>query len=263
MIGIQYFCMLYSIWCSHIYTASDTCTTVITAITILKTLNNFSQLHTCLWVTIYTCCMCFKLRNRIGIWAWWLPLWASLLWVLVPPGDCYHRIPIAFLQSQVPYTVLFNKSPNYNFLRNFGCSCYSFLRPCNKHKLDFRSHECLLLGYSISHKDYKCLYPNDKLYVSKDVIFNELKYPYNDLFPPLSNFVTSSKSDFLPNAHIPLVSPSPNELTHSSQHAETNSISVSIDPSRSLLNTEFPNSQNVTSSSPLSNVEPNSVTNEN
>ena len=102
--------------------------------------------------------------------------------------------------------------------------------------------------------------PNGKLYVFKDVIFNELKYPYNDLFLPLSNSVTSSKSDFLPNAHIPLVSPSPNKLTHSSQHVETNSIFVSVDPSRSL-NTEFPNSQNVISSS-FSNAEPNSITNE-
>jgi len=172
-----------------------------------------------------------------------------------------NKLPTASLQFQVPYTVLFNKSPNYNFFRNFGCSCYPFLRPYNKHKLNFRSHECLFLGYSTSHKGYKCLSPNGKLYVSKDVIFNELKYPYNDLFPPLSNSVTSSKSDFLPTAHIPLVSTSPNELTHSSQHVETNFISVSVDPSRSL-NTKFPNSQNVTSFSPLSNAEPNSVTNE-
>ena len=66
---------------------------------------------------------------------------------------------------------------------------------------------------------------------------------------------------FLPTAHIPLVSPSPNEPTPSSQHAKTNSTSVSDDPSISL-NTKFPNSQNVTSSSPLSNVEPNFFTNE-
>ena len=51
------------------------------------------------------------------------------------------------------------------------------------------------------------------------------------------------------------MSPFPNEPTLSSQHAEANSTSVSVDPFRSL-NTEFPNSQNVTSSSPLSNAEP-------
>ena len=119
----------------------------------------------------------------------------------------------------------------------------------------------MFLGYSTSHKGYKCLSPNGKLYVSKDVIFNELKYPYNDLFPPLSNSVTSSKSDFLPTAHIPLVSPSPNEPTPSSQHVETNSTSIRVDPSISL-NTKFLNSQNIPSCSPLSNVEPNFVNNE-
>ena len=38
-----------------------------------------------------------------------------------------NRYPIASLKFQVPYIVLFNKSPNYNFLRNFGCSCYPFM----------------------------------------------------------------------------------------------------------------------------------------
>lgn len=61
-----------------------------------------------------------------------------------------NRIPTTSLKFQVPYIVLFNKSPNYNFLRNFGCSCYPFLIPYNKHKLDFRLHECLFLSYSIS-----------------------------------------------------------------------------------------------------------------
>ena len=40
----------------------------------------------------------------------------------------------------------------------------------------------VFLGYSTSHKDYKCLSPTGKLFISKDVVFNEVKFPYLYLF---------------------------------------------------------------------------------
>lgn len=58
-----------------------------------------------------------------------------------------NRLPTT-LNFVVPYTVLFNKSPDYSFLRTFGCACFPFLRPYTTHKLDFRSQECLFMGYS-------------------------------------------------------------------------------------------------------------------
>ncbi|RDX93962.1 hypothetical protein CR513_23709, partial [Mucuna pruriens] len=60
--------------------------------------------------------------------------------------------------------------------------------------LDFRSHECLFLGYSTSHKGYKCLFPMNKLFISKDVVFNEL---YNDLFS------STSSSPPIPSSTLP------------------------------------------------------------
>jgi len=33
------------------------------------------------------------------------------------------------------------------------------------------------------HKGYRCLAADDKIYISKDVIFNVYKFPYSHLFP--------------------------------------------------------------------------------
>ena len=93
-----------------------------------------------------------------------------------------NRLPSAAINKEIPFQLLFQQLPDYNFLCVFGCSCFPLLRPYNKHKLQFRSQECLFLGYSTSHKGYKCLSPDGRLYISKDVIFNEAKFPYSTLF---------------------------------------------------------------------------------
>lgn len=65
-----------------------------------------------------------------------------------------NRLPTASLHNAIPDTILFKQTPGYNFLKVFGCACFPLLRPYNTHKFDFRSHECLFLGYSTSHKGY-------------------------------------------------------------------------------------------------------------
>ncbi|KAK2354410.1 putative mitochondrial protein [Trifolium repens] len=105
-----------------------------------------------------------------------------------------NRLPSASLQFQVPYFVLFKIQPDYKFLKVFGCACFPLLRPYNNHKLDFRSQECLFLGYSPSHKGYRCLSSSGRLYISKDVLFNESRFPYNDLFS-LSTGSSSKPTD--------------------------------------------------------------------
>lgn len=123
-----------------------------------------------------------------------------------------NRLPFVSIQSQVPYCLLFKSMPDYKFLKVFGCACFPLLRPYNAHKLEFRSHECLFLGYSASHKGYKCLSPSGRLYISKDVLFNESRFPYLELFttkvvPPVSissksNSVSSLQS-LLPQSGLP------------------------------------------------------------
>ena len=74
---------------------------------------------------------------------------------------------------------MYNQEPTYSILRNFGCTCYPYLRPYATSKLDSRSDKCIFLGYSASHLGYRCLsLTSDKLYISRDVIFQEHDYPF-------------------------------------------------------------------------------------
>lgn len=38
-----------------------------------------------------------------------------------------------------PYHALYQKLPNYKSIKVFGCTCFPFTRPYNKHELEFRS----------------------------------------------------------------------------------------------------------------------------
>jgi len=48
-------------------------------------------------------------------------------------------MPTPIIAHRSSFDCLFQRSPDYHFLRTFGCLCFPFLRPYNNHKLDFRS----------------------------------------------------------------------------------------------------------------------------
>ena len=91
-----------------------------------------------------------------------------------------NRMPTHVLSNLSPYEKLFNRPPDYSFLRVFGCACFPNLSPYNKNKLQSRSVRCVFLGYSNMHKGYKCLHlDTGRLYISRDVVFNEFDYPFS------------------------------------------------------------------------------------
>jgi histone deacetylase 1/2 len=95
-----------------------------------------------------------------------------------------NRLPLTSFNNTFPYKVLHQRDPDYKFLSVFGCSCFPNLRPYNQHMLQLRSIECVFLGYSPTHKGYKCLSIEGRIYISKDVVFNKDSFPYNTLFSP-------------------------------------------------------------------------------
>jgi histone deacetylase 1/2 len=93
-----------------------------------------------------------------------------------------NRLPTRLLQMKTPLELLLNELPDYTFLKVFGCACWPHLRPYNKRKLEFRSKKCVFLGYSSLHKGYKCLHvPTNRVYISRDVVFDENVFPFSAL----------------------------------------------------------------------------------
>ena len=133
-----------------------------------------------------------------------------------------NRLLTASLNFVVPFVTLFNKDLDYYFLKTFGFVCFPLLRSYHTHKLNFQSQECLFLGYSSSHKGYKCLSSSGRIYISKDVLFNELRFPSSS--KPIKNL--DSYFSLNPN----LSPPSATSTPQSSQMSPSNSASIPLVP---------------------------------
>lgn len=89
---------------------------------------------------------------------------------------CY---PLRFFFFKSPYQVLFNKLPNYRYLKVFGCLCYLYIRLYNKHKLCYHSTQSVFISYSLIHKGYLCLdQVSGHIYITRNVLFHETKFPF-------------------------------------------------------------------------------------
>lgn len=90
-----------------------------------------------------------------------------------------NRTITPVLNHKSPYECLYNRPPDYPFLKSFGCLCYPYIRPYNSNKLEFRSLPCVFLGYSAKHKGYLCFHvPSSRTYIARHVVFDESSFPF-------------------------------------------------------------------------------------
>ena len=95
-----------------------------------------------------------------------------------------NRLPSKVIANTTPLERLYHQKPDYNSLKIFGCACYPNLRPYNRHKLEFRSTQCVFIGYRNLHKGYKCLeVATGRIYISRDIVFYETLFPFAKLHP--------------------------------------------------------------------------------
>ena len=83
------------------------------------------------------------------------------------------------VEQQDTFTSAFKCDPNYFMLKVFGCNYYHDLRPYNKNKLQFRSIKCTFLGYNLKYKSYKCITLDGRIYLFRDVIFDEYSFLFS------------------------------------------------------------------------------------
>lgn len=123
-----------------------------------------------------------------------------------------NRMPSKVIHMQTPLERLLGEVPDYTFFKVFGCACWPNLRPYNNHKLQYRSKKCVFLGYSPLHKGYKCLHvPSNRVYISRDVVFDENVFPFSHApspdSPPSSSHSSPSADQFADYAHTPALLP--------------------------------------------------------
>ena len=91
-----------------------------------------------------------------------------------------NRSPTKAVEGMTPIEAWSGEKPNVTHLRVFGSTCYSHIPKDERKKLDSKAQEAIFLGYGLETKGYRLYNINSqKVYFSRDVIFNEMKFPRN------------------------------------------------------------------------------------
>nr|GFB64090.1 zinc finger, CCHC-type [Tanacetum cinerariifolium] len=87
-----------------------------------------------------------------------------------------NRVPTRALVDKTPYEALYNRKPNLENLRIFGCTAYAKITIPHLKKLDDRSIPMIYLGVEEGSKACRLYDPKGKRnHVSRDVRFMETK----------------------------------------------------------------------------------------
>lgn len=161
-----------------------------------------------------------------------------------------NRLPSPILNVLSPYQRLFQRVPNYAFMRVFGSACYPNFSATSANKLSARSVQCVFLGYAFGYKGYRCLDPlTGRIYVSRHVRFHEDLYP----FQLISRTRSSDATIPIPHLDTPLLPRS--SLGYSHPLPSSTTLASPVDPPSTYTNPS-PHPRY----SPTSDSSPSSVT---
>ncbi|GAU51268.1 hypothetical protein TSUD_412550 [Trifolium subterraneum] len=183
-----------------------------------------------------------------------------------------NRLPSSVNPNESPYSLMFKREPDYNALKPFGCACYPCLKPYNQHKLQFHTTRCVFVGYSNSHKGYKCINSHGRIFVSRHVIFNENHFPFHGGFLDTKNplkTLTDNSSILLPtcsagattqDAIEPDNNTTSDQNTHSIESSDNNENEEQVDSSEFFVNTNNSSTQDIEADNSVDSEDRNNST---
>lgn len=157
-------------------------------------------------------------------------------------GDCIltaayliNRTPTVANKGLTSYELLFEKAPQYDHLRNFGCLCYMKNISKSLEKFDPRADKCLFFGHPQGQKGRKVYnLQSHTFHISRDIFFYENTDPFlQALNPSSTNIVHNSEeyySDEEPQTdsdHANHSPESPSNTPTQDDHNPTHSVSAS------------------------------------
>lgn len=115
-----------------------------------------------------------------------------------------NRMSTPLLDMKSFYIMLYQKVLDYKSLKAFRCACYPHLRPYFYHKFNSFPRMRVYRMYSSHHKGYKCIAPSGRIHISKDQLFNEIRFPYQTI-----TTISATSNKPTPISHTLLIFPSP------------------------------------------------------
>jgi hypothetical protein len=90
----------------------------------------------------------------------------------------YNRTPIRRTDWTTPFENIFNKQPDIQYFKTFGCLAWVYKpKEIRKHKLDNRSEPMTFIGYEIGSKAYKFMRKDNSIFIATHAWFDEEKFP--------------------------------------------------------------------------------------
>jgi hypothetical protein len=125
-----------------------------------------------------------------------------------------NRLASRVIGFSTPIQKLTGAKPDFSMVKTFGAACWQNLRPYSVHKPNFRTKQCVFIGYSELHKGYRCLHiPTGRVYISRDVVFDEHVFPFSKL-PAQPSCTTIDASTLLLPSHGLLIGHYDNVAIH-------------------------------------------------
>lgn len=117
-----------------------------------------------------------------------------------------NLLPSTSIANQIHISKLFKKPVSYSHLRVFGSLCCPNQNNSNASKLSLCSSRCMFLGYPQFHRGYRCFdLTTKKIIISRNVIFDETSFPYNDPNSPSDSSYKFLEEETEPSAYLKFV----------------------------------------------------------